>query len=110
MGRLDEASGLAGRAVALRPDHAGSLVLLSAVLASIGDYAGAERAARRAVRLQGADAGAWIQLSNILIDIGEPDAAASVYGKAVELAPDNRVAAHNRLYAQCHQIKRRKSI
>ena len=87
------------RAVALRPDHAGVLGVLSAVLASNGDYVRAERAARRAVWVQDTNADAWVQLGNILIDVGEVDAAAEAYGRAEELAPDNRVAAHNRLYA-----------
>ena len=99
MGRSTEAAEVIGRAVALRPDHAGVLGVLSAVLASNGDYAGAEQAARRAVRLQSSDADAWVQLGNISIDVGEVDAAAEAYGRAVELAPGNRVAAHNRLYA-----------
>ena len=64
-----------------------------------GDYVGAEEAVRRAVRLHNSDVDAWVQLGNISIDVGEVDAAAEAYGRALELAPDNRVAAHNRLYA-----------
>lgn len=99
LGRAVDAADGAKQAAALRPDHAGVLGVLSTVLASNGDYAGAEQAARRAVALSAEDSGAWIQLGNVLIDIGEVDAAAEAYGRAVELAPDNRVAAHNRLYA-----------
>jgi protein O-GlcNAc transferase len=99
LGRSFEAASAAKYAVALRPDHAGVLGVLSAVLASNGDYVGAERAARRAVRLRTTDADAWVQLGNISIDVGEVDVAAEAYERAVELAPHNRVAAHNRLYA-----------
>jgi protein O-GlcNAc transferase len=99
LGRLTEAAEVIGCAVALRPDHANVLGVLSAILASSGDYARAEDAARRAVRLQNSDADAWVQLGNISIDVGEVDAAAEAYERAVELAPGNRVAAHNRLYA-----------
>ena len=98
MGRLLEAAEVVGHAVALRPDHAGVLGVLSAVLASNGDYVGAERW-RSGGSASEHGCGCLVQLGNISIDVGEVDAAAGAYGRAVELAPGNRVAAHNRLYA-----------
>ena len=99
MRRSLEAAEVIGHAIALRPDHAGVLGVHSAILASNGDYVGAETVAHRAIQLQNTDANAWVQLGNISIDVGKVDTAAEAYGKAVELAPSNRVAAHNRLYA-----------
>ena len=76
------------------------LGVLSAILASNGDYVGAEEVAHRAVQLHNSDADAWVQLGNISIDVGEVDAAAEAYGRGGGTgAAVTGLPAHNRLYA-----------
>ncbi len=94
-GALDEAVTRYRRALALRPDHAGSLVNLAMAHARLGQLPQAEQALRRAVGLEPRNAAARYDLGLLLAERGDPAAARSELEQALGLDPRLAGAAYN---------------
>jgi Flp pilus assembly protein TadD len=97
--RLDEAEGLARRAVELRPRSPEALDALGRVRSARGDHAGAVSALERAVTLSGREAGVLDDLGEAYRAAGRPREAAAAWRRALASAADEPPAVAERLRA-----------
>jgi len=95
-GQGRDAEALAEVRQALKFDSARSVLSFeAALLSNLGDFAGAERAARAATRLHPLEADAYGELGNVFSKAGELDSAAHYYEIALEREPNSLKARTN---------------
>jgi cellulose synthase operon protein C len=88
LGRLEEATLLLRKSIALRFDDATARSSLAQLLLDRGDLAGAVALLRESLRLDPADPSGWARLGDVLAANGRAEDADGAWAEAIRLAPE----------------------
>jgi protein O-GlcNAc transferase len=101
-GRPTEAVAAFQKAIDQQPEFSSAYNNLGASLAGQGSFAAAADVYAKAIEVDARNNSARVNLGVALLEQGELETASAVFSDVLNSEPDNRDAAHNRLYAEIY--------